>query len=134
MVLERLFLGKWLDKNPIIIINWIYAMFIVLMGWVLFISGTLENAGLFYRNLFTYQPNTSDYQFTTLLTLKVLIALVLGSLFSTVVPLCLDKFWPTRKENQTWLFVKTFIGVALLVICFVFITSNSFLPSLYGGF
>ena len=134
MVMERLFLGKWLDKNPVKPLNWVYALFVVMMGWVIFISGNIQNVGYFYRNLFSYQPNTSDYTIETLLTLKVLLALIFGWLFATVVPLCLEKFWPGRKDNIIWFYSKIGIGLVLLVVCFVFVTSNSFSPSLYGGF
>ena len=40
-VIERLFLRKLLDKNPIKIFNWIYTMSMVIIGWVFFRANTI---------------------------------------------------------------------------------------------
>lgn len=134
MIIERLFLGKLLDKNPVKIINWLYSIFVVMMGWVLFICPTITDIGYFYRNLFSYQENISSFSLNGLLNFKVLVSIIIGILFATIIPYCLDKFWPQRKDNKWWIISKAVVGMALFIICVVFITSNNYSPSLYGGF
>ncbi len=134
MIVERLFLGKLLDNNKFKPINWVYSIFVVMMGWVLFICPSITDIGYFFRNLFSIQDNISSYSVLGLMSLKVTIALTIGVLFSTVVPLLLNRFWPNRNKNSIWVYSKAFIGLALLIVCVVAITNGSYSPSLYGGF
>ena len=53
LIIERLFLKRVLEKNPIKLINRIYTMFFVMIGWVLFRSDTLLQAKLYIMQLFT---------------------------------------------------------------------------------
>lgn len=134
MIVERLFLGKLLDKNKFKFINWIYSIFVVMMGWVLFICPSINDIGYFFRNLFSFQDNISSYSVLGLMSLKVTIALIIGILFSTFVPLLFNRYWPNRNENSIWIYSKAFIGLVLLIVCIVVITNGSYSPSLYGGF
>ena len=134
MIMERLFLGKLLQKNPVKILNWLYAFAVVLFGWVLFCSGSLANAGYFFRNLFSPQANTSYVTVSGIFTVKVLIALCSAIIFSLIVPLFTRKHRDAINANGTWALVKCGIGFVLFVLSVVFITNNSFVPSLYGGF
>ena len=134
MVAERLFLGKYLDKNPVKFFSWLYAILVVMMGWVLFICPDVRDIGYFFRNLFSYQPNLSSSTLMGALSLKVILALSFGIAFATFVPYLLNRFFPKRGENPFYVYGKAFIGVGLLVLSMVVITISAHAPSLYGGF
>ncbi len=134
MLMERLFLNKWLDKNPIKIINWLYTFTVVVLSWVLFVSGDLDTAGQFFKNLFTSVANTSEYSLIGLLSLKVTLAFIIGFISAVIMPILVRKFFMDTVKSDVFNTVMAGIGVILLIICIVFITNNSFMPSIYGGF
>ena len=55
VVAERLFLGKWLEKNPWKWVNHGYAMFAVLFGWMLFRAEHMSVAKELLINMFTWK-------------------------------------------------------------------------------
>ena len=70
-IIERLFLKKILDKNPIKIINWIYMMLMVIIGWVYFRSENILQANEFIKQMFYF--TTSENNILTFLSMKVII-------------------------------------------------------------
>lgn len=80
LIMERLFLKKILDKNPIRPLNWIYSMFLVMIGWVFFRSDTVLQAVEYLRQMFMGSP--SAYTALSFLSMKVVMALLFGILFS----------------------------------------------------
>lgn len=54
-IIERLFLGKLLQKNPYKIFNWIYTMGAVMLGWIYFRSDTIFQANEFVKQLFNFE-------------------------------------------------------------------------------
>ena len=51
-IIERLFLGKLLGRNPVKPINWVYTMLAVILGWVLFRSDNIVYAGKYIAAMF----------------------------------------------------------------------------------
>lgn len=51
-VLERMFLGRWLEKDKMKPLAHIYAVFIVLIGWIFFRADTIGQAFSFIRYMF----------------------------------------------------------------------------------
>lgn len=51
-VIERVFLGKWLEKDKLKPLAHIYAVFVVLIGWIFFRADTIGQAFSFIRYMF----------------------------------------------------------------------------------
>lgn len=51
-VIERIFLGKWLEKDKLKPLAHIYAVFVVLIGWIFFRADTIGQAFSFIRYMF----------------------------------------------------------------------------------
>ena len=134
MIAERAFLGKILKKNPIKILNTLYVVFVVMMGWVLFISSDLETAANFYSNLFVYKNSSTSVTLFGLMSLKVTLALIIGACLIFIKPLIINRFAQKIGASETFLTIKAVVGIVLLLICVAFITTNSYSPSIYGGF
>ena len=133
-IMEKLFLGSLLKKNKIKFINWLYTIFVVMMGWVLFICPNLSDLGLYFTNLFGVIGNTSDYSFIGVFTFKVFIATFFGIFFAFIYPLIKPKVKFLSNKNNTMEIVESISALVLLGVAIFFITTNSFSPSIYGGF
>lgn len=79
-IIERLFLGKLLNTNPIKAINWIYMILSVSLGWVLFRSPNLYHACHYLKALFVYVPEAPGTSIVSYFNANLLLALVVGML------------------------------------------------------
>jgi alginate O-acetyltransferase complex protein AlgI len=82
-IIERLFLGKWLKKNPVKILNWIYTIFAVMIGWIYFRSDNIFQANEYVRQLFNF--TSGNYSVVRFLSMNVIVVIVFGLLFSGLV-------------------------------------------------
>lgn len=69
IILEKLFLGKWLQKIPAVFCH-IYTMLLVILGWVLFDTADLPTAFAYVANMFgaggtPFIDSTAMYQIAT---------------------------------------------------------------------
>ena len=69
IILEKLFLGKWLQKIPAVFCH-IYTMLLVILGWVLFDTADLPTAFAYAANMFgaggtPFIDSTAMYQIST---------------------------------------------------------------------
>jgi alginate O-acetyltransferase complex protein AlgI len=83
LIIERLFLGKLLKKNPVKIINWIYTMFAVMIAWIYFRSEDIFQAHEYIGQLFNF--SSQRYSPVAHLSMQVLIVIALAILFSGFV-------------------------------------------------
>lgn len=60
LVAERLFLGKWLKKNPWKWLNHCYTMLAVMFGWMLFRAERLTTAKLWLKNMICWKKGTAN--------------------------------------------------------------------------
>lgn len=93
-ILERLFLGKLLEKNPIKVINHLYTMFVVCIGWVLFRAENLHQAYSLIKRMFIYVPNNSSY-----IGVKEMILIIVGVVLSVVPAIISERKTNVRKEQ-----------------------------------
>lgn len=100
--LERLFLGKLLKKLPKFI-GWIYSIFVVMIGWVLFAVNSVDEFVVYITRMFGGYSGT-DYM-ENIISVSVL--LVCGAFFSTPV---FKKLFIRIKDNA--------IGLILLLVLF----------------
>ena len=129
LLLEKLFLQKVLDKLPAVL-RWLYTMFIVVIGWVLF--NLTDPTVLFgaLRQMFTLQPTNWLAVFAA--NTDILFALLwmpLGLLFMFPLSAKLPK-----KDTLVAEVFSMFCYGVLLVLCIVFIVSSSYNPFIYFRF
>lgn len=132
LVIEKLFLGKILKANPVKIINRIYSMAFVMLGWVFFRSDNILQAFRFVKELFS--RGTGDYNILSFLSTKVILALLFGFIFMTpVYPLVRKKISNLRIK---WLFrgIETLVQIILFMISMVMIVSSTYNPFIYFQF
>ena len=127
LVLERLFLGRLLDRNPVKPVNHLYTLLVVLIGWVFFRADTLPQAGEYITAMF-YPRYALEYTLTELLGRQCLITAALGILFAGVLPAGLMK----RASGQQAL--RLVYVPVFLFLCIIMLASDAYNPFIYFRF
>ncbi len=132
LVLERMFLGKWLSKIGKLSV--VYSFIVVLIGWVFFRLEHLHPSLAYLKRMVTYAPlpgkwlPEADYYFFLLLA-------VVCSFF-TLLPFgqrIQDAIYHQHYTNRRHI-LMTFVSLILLVVCAGRIMTASFNPFIYFRF
>lgn len=132
LVIERLWLRKWLDKMGFISVFWTFL--VVLTGWVFFYKPDLPSSLSMLTDLWSFDfqriPNVDHkFYFAALMGLCVLIILF-------------EYLRPFRKFRENWLMSQTPLWqsgrivwmAAIYLICFSYIVAGSYSPFIYFNF
>ncbi|MBO5077671.1 MAG: MBOAT family protein [Clostridia bacterium] len=133
-VLERLFLGKLLKKNPVKPVNWLYTLFVVMMGWVLFRAPSLAAAVEYFGQLFAFKASSQGYTVLSYLNFEVMAAMLFGILLCGFVQRPLKKVKEKLQDKPVFLIVDTVLQLAILAWSLVLLVAGSYNPSIYGNF
>lgn len=133
-IIERAFLGDLLKKNPIKPINWIYTVFVVMMGWVLFRAPNLEAAGQYFRQLFSFKASSTGLTILSYLNMEILVALVLGILLTGILQRPLMKLYEKVKYSYIFMSADTIVQLVIFAWSLMMIVGGSYNPSIYGNF
>lgn len=130
LLIEKVFLKKWLDKLPTII-QWLYAMILVCIGWVIFNLGDFSQIIDTLSMMFLYKPTNWGEVFisnSTFWYALIYVPLGIGCSF----PWFKNRF---LKEKEANIGIVSCIGyLALFFICLVYIISSSYNPFIYFRF
>jgi alginate O-acetyltransferase complex protein AlgI len=133
-IIERAFLGDLLKKNPVKPLNWIYTVFVVMMGWVLFRSSSLEGALAYFGQLFSFKASPQGYTVLSYLNFEVVAAIIAGILLCGIVQRPLRKLFEKFKDNPAFMCIDTLIQLAILAWSIIQLVAGSYNPSIYGNF
>ena len=123
VIIERLFMGKLLELNPIKFINRLLVFVIVTILWVVFRSGTIVEAYTFITRMFIggFKPiNLLNY-----LSGMSLITLMFAPLFAGFVPSHMSV--KAVKGNM-------FVCLFLLLVSLLFLVNSTYNPFIYYQF
>ena len=132
LIIERIFLGKVLEKNPVKIINWVYTMLMVVIGWVFFRSENIIQAVKYITQMFSTSP--SDYSVFSYISMKVIICLVMGILLMGFVQRLLKDKYEKVKNKSLVVNVDFVIQIVLLILSVFSIVSGTYNPFIYFQF
>lgn len=134
IALEKAFLQKWLDKAPAFIAH-IYALAIIIPGWVIFYFTDTHMLFAYIQKLFTWTPAADDY-----IDLKNTMTLHLFWLILAIA-FCMPvyhkvKDWVEKRANRITLYDSLTIGfnMVLLFICVAQLVGKSYNPFIYFRF
>ncbi len=148
LMIEKLFLLKWLKKAPAWI-GHIYSMFLVVIGWTIFAQTDMSQLGRYLKTMFgigAHGGADADFFYFLSTNAVLLILLVVCSID--------HRFWlrkickqAVKSENTEddniyqWCelsrgltYAKPIIMVVLLVVSFAFLVGDSYNPFLYFRF
>ena len=133
LVLEKLFLKKWLDRSPVL--GHAYVMLLVVFSFVLFDAATLRGAGETIGAMFG-AGGLPAASFEALYNLRsYAVVLILGILGSTPLPkLAVERIRKTSGGDALINAVEPVVLLALLAVSTAFLIDGSFNPFLYFRF
>ena len=127
LLVEKLFLGRVLDKLPKFV-RWLYTMFFVLIGWVLF---NLVDFGALQHALgMMFLPHATSWSAVVSANASILKAVV-------YLPLGILCCLPILKKPCQTTFgtvVANLAATALFFLCIVYVLSSSYNPFIYFRF
>ena len=134
LILERLFLGRLLQKNPVKILNVIYTLLVVLVGWVLFRSPNIEYAWTYLGQMFSFRSNAVTALNFGSMSMQVVLAAVAGILFSGLVQRPLAGPWEKVRGKTVVYWVDFAVQILLLIACIFSLTCSTYHPFIYFQF
>ena len=144
LILERLWLGKFLAKRHAVI-SQTYTLLAIMCGWVIFASDTLSHAVSFFASMsgFARGSDTAN-SVSWYLTLDVRIALIIGIIFSMPVLPALDEYWKRFMASRKGILKAALemqfsfvcvIGLSLvLIISLMLLSAGTHNPFIYFRF
>ena len=132
LIIERVFLKKWLDKIPSFLqITWTF--FIVIIGWIFFRLTSFDDIILFFKLIFA--NNYKDYTFSTELILYLILAIIFSFMGSFKR---IEKFSNELFKGEEWQIKKHlilfFTTGFLFYLSIVSLASTNFNPFIYFRF
>ena len=131
LIVERLFLGNLLKKNPVKLLNWMYSTFIVMVGWVIFRSDNLSQAWMFIRKLFA--PGKL-YTILEYMDLKILILLPIAFLCSGWMQRALGSAYEKVKNTSVVQIADGVFQILLLIASMICVAGGTYNPFIYFQF
>lgn len=132
-ILERLFLGNALKKNPIKPLNWLYTVLVVMIGWVFFRSDNLSFALKYIGQMFSFS-GSAHYSVFSYLSVEVIAALFCGVLFCGTLQRPLARLYERIRDRAPMLYADTAVQLAITAFCIIKIVGGSYSPSIYANF
>lgn len=132
LVVERMGLGKLLEKNCFRGLNHIYTALVVVVGWVFFRADTLADAKVILHQMFTWENGI--YPVSLFVNRKVIFLAVLGVLLSGIVQSICPKLREHLYEKEVTKTVDIVIMAVLLFLCTMYLVSSTYNPFIYFRF
>ena len=127
LLLEKLLLGKYIRRLPAVFQH-LYAMVIVIIGWVFFASPDLSTALASLQVMFSFSPGTMG---GASLVMPWLGMAVIGVVAAT--PLA-KNLWEKLQGKKAMPLVEGALCLAALLLCTASLVSDSYNPFLYFRF
>jgi len=132
ILLERIFLKKYLDRPDWTVFAHLYAMLAVICGWEFFRAETLTQGIHYLHTMFI--PAASPYRIGIFLNPPVWGALTAGVLFCGILQrLCPGLKTVLTDESRIYFWEYVLMPV-LLVLCVISLVANTYNPFIYFRF
>lgn len=133
-ILERLFLGKLLKKNPVKPLNWLYTVFVVMMGWVFFRAADLPSAFSYFGALFGANGVSFGHDVVTYFNANLILTLAAAILFGGALQRPLRKVFRKLTRVKAVQIVGFLVLFGLFAWSIALLIEGSYSPSIYGAF
>ncbi len=125
-IAERLFLGKWMEKNPVKLLNHAYCLLVVLLAWVFFRADTLTAAMSYLGTM--VRPYSGDVGFMEMFGTECVSLSAVGVLLCGVVP---ERVQLAVRENGLFRMAAL---PCMLFFCIMLLAADSYNPFIYFRF
>ena len=121
-----------MQKNPVKIINWLYTMTAVVIGWVYFRSDTIFQANAYIAQMFNF--TSAGVSVFSYLSMNAVIMLLAGCLLTGVVQRPLKKYYDRIRSKLPVLVVDYVVQFVLLILSILSLISGTYNPFIYFQF
>lgn len=132
VIIERIKLSEWLDKNKCKILNNIYTMLIIVIGWVLFRAPGIKVALKYLKVMFSF--NNIQMDTYSIITQKNIIMLIIGILTCGIIQLIYKKLDDKSKIKKVVLIGEPLYVLVLGILCILNLVSGTYNSFIYMQF
>lgn len=129
--MERLFVGKILEKNPFKLLNHIYTMTVVVVGWVFFRLG-LKDASKYVIQMI--RGASGMFRIENTITVKMVLIGVIGILTCGLLQSIFPKWRETLFDEKYLSWIEMIYLFAILFLCITMLVSDTYNPFIYFRF
>ncbi|MBR6007010.1 MAG: MBOAT family protein [Clostridia bacterium] len=130
IILEKLFLGKWLEKIPAFFSHF-YLLLLVVLGWLIFDFTNMKELGAYFVTLFKWNSSGLMSHEGFVYTIAYLPVLIVACIGATPLP----KKLHARIEEKRWGgWVDIGLILAALVLCTSSLVASGYNPFIYFRF
>ena len=129
IVIEKFFLLKILDKLPKFISH-IYAVFLIIFGWVIFYFEDLSEMGRFITSMFNFSSFSANNDALTFLLSYIPILVIALAASLPLGSMLYEKI----KNNKYYWIADTLLCTIILILCSASLVSEGYNPFLYLRF
>ncbi len=135
IVLERIKLKNLLDKNKFKVINYIYTLLVVLVGWVFFRANGLKNAIKYLKVMFIPKNEVYYFDYSKIINNRYILIIFISILFAGIVQKLFKKLKNREKIMKFYnKYIESIVILMLMFICIIMLASNTYNPFIYFRF
>ena len=131
LITEKVFLGKFIEKLPKILQH-IYTLFFVIIGWVIFRVESLSEIGIIFQKMFTWHSSgvldNIILDFDIFSSLPYILIGIIGAL--PIIPKIKEKM----KYKTNYHLISNIATYAVFITCICFLLSATYNPFIYFRF
>lgn len=127
LIVEKFLLSKFLEKLPAFLSH-LYAIVLILIGWVIFNSSDVVSILHYVRSMFDF--TSLSLSRVGFLADRYKVELIVGILLSTPIASLFKRF----KDKPLYELIRRLFSLVLLVLCIAYVTGTSFNPFIYFRF
>ncbi len=135
LVIERIKLKELLDKNKLKFVNHIYALLVIIFGWVLFRADTLRSALQYMKIMIIPSKQLANFDTSLIINNRNIIMIIVVILFSGILQTIFNKLKNKEKVKEVYHRYFEVIVISLLMfISIMMLASNTYNPFIYFRF
>lgn len=133
ILFERIFFGKKLQNSKCLLLNNIYVLFVVIIGWALFYCNSFKEALLLLKGMLIWNSN-SLYTISYFMNIKIwlifFIAIILAGPIQKIIP----KIQIRTYDEQNVYKADILLISILMILCIFSLVSGTYNPFIYFRF
>lgn len=132
MIVERIGFGKVLEKNPLKILNHLYAWIVVICGWTLFRMDGMKKGLAFIKAMFVYQKG--EYNLMSCLNAEVMLAILTGVLLCGVLQSLIPRLKTALYDKKETSALQMGCLFVIFFLCIISLSADTYNPFIYFRF
>lgn len=134
MFIERIGLGKLLEKNRFKLINHVYAMVVVMIGWAMFRCDSLAQAMETLQVMFDFKHVGSDLMWYNVASIRSCVIILVGGGLAGPLQFLFPKWRRQMYQSEKVSIIEFILQFFILGISIILLVSGQYNPFIYFKF